>query len=263
MAWRLCSSLEVLNTQARIVFPGMRIDTVGDAAHASRASDHNPWIRDNNIGVVTAADYFFPSYILQQFVDELIQLRDPRIKYIIHNRKIWRSYKSHENHPDPWTPQDYKGINAHLSHVHLSINAQKRFFDDNTKWTIFLQMTRPPTAPPSRNQTKRVTLMQFPLPAGYFFGPKDRQPGQPKVEWQRSISGYYHKRANGQKGHDALATYQARMRDRGWKNMDADGLYGPKTAEITKAFQREKRLAVDGLIGPQTWDTAFRNDNVT
>ena len=38
---------------------------------------------------------------------------------------------------------------------------------------------------------------------------------------------------------------------------DADGLYGPETARVARGFQSEKGLAVDGLIGPDTWDAAW------
>ncbi len=32
-----------------------------------------------------------------------------------------------------------------------------------------------------------------------------------------------------------------------------DGIFGPKTDEVTKAFQAGHGLAVDGIIGPNTW----------
>jgi hypothetical protein len=56
--------------------------------------------------------------------------------------------------------------------------------------------------------------------------------------------------------------WQQRMQDRGWR-IDVDGLYGPQSKEVCIAFQQEKGLAVDGIVGPDTWNTAFRTDNVT
>ncbi|GAB3213333.1 hypothetical protein GCM10027294_43900 [Marinactinospora endophytica] len=47
-------------------------------------------------------------------------------------------------------------------------------------------------------------------------------------------------------------TWQARMRQRGWR-IDVDGWYGPKSRSVCSAFQREKGLAVDGIVGPDTW----------
>ncbi len=56
--------------------------------------------------------------------------------------------------------------------------------------------------------------------------------------------------------------WQQRMHDRGW-NIDVDGLYGSQSERICRQFQQEKGLAVDGIIGPQTWHESFRTDNVT
>jgi peptidoglycan hydrolase-like protein with peptidoglycan-binding domain len=33
----------------------------------------------------------------------------------------------------------------------------------------------------------------------------------------------------------------------------ADGSYGPRTVAAVTAFQARRRLAVDGITGPQTW----------
>ncbi len=46
------------------------------------------------------------------------------------------------------------------------------------------------------------------------------------------------------------------MHGRGW-TITADGLYGPQTESVARAFQQEKGLAVDGLIGVKTWDAAW------
>ncbi|MDK8345415.1 peptidoglycan-binding domain-containing protein [Brevibacterium sp. UMB1308A] len=63
------------------------------------------------------------------------------------------------------------------------------------------------------------------------------------------MSGYHGNR-------DHLKVWQARMKARGW-NISADGLYGPRTRAVARAFQREKHLPVDGLIGKATWDAAW------
>ena len=81
----------------------------------------------------------------------------------------------------------------------------------------------------------------FPLPKGHYFGPKSGPAA--------SVSGYYGHRAD-------LKRWQAQMRKRGW-SLTADGLYGPTTAKVARQFQRDKRLAQDGLIGKQTWDAAW------
>lgn len=81
----------------------------------------------------------------------------------------------------------------------------------------------------------------FPLPAGSYFGPMEG-PAQ-------SVSGYYSHRED-------LRRWQQRMADRGWQ-INPDGYYGPQTRGVAEAFQREKGLHVDGLIGPVTWAAAW------
>ena len=63
--------------------------------------------------------------------------------------------------------------------------------------------------------------------------------------------------------------WQLRMRQRGW-NIVVDGNktgpqygYGPGSKKVCIAFQREKGLRQDGIVGPKTWAAAFRTDNVT
>ena len=90
---------------------------------------------------------------------------------------------------------------------------------------------------------------KFPLPKGYYFGPEGRG--------VQSVSGYHSHRAD-------LKRWQQRMKDRGW-NITVDGLYGHRgvtsplgnTATITRAFQVEKGLTVDCLIGIETWNAAW------
>ena len=88
----------------------------------------------------------------------------------------------------------------------------------------------------------------YPLPAGKYFGPE----GDPN-----GISGFHSYSAE-------LRQWQQRMKDRGWP-ITVDGIYGfrgdktPRgnTAEVAVAFQKEKGLVPDGLIGPATWKAAW------
>jgi peptidoglycan hydrolase-like protein with peptidoglycan-binding domain len=54
-----------------------------------------------------------------------------------------------------------------------------------------------------------------------------------------------------------VRTYQARMHRHGWQ-LDVDGIFGRRTREVTLAFQKAKRLAIDGIVGPKTWAAAFK-----
>lgn len=52
----------------------------------------------------------------------------------------------------------------------------------------------------------------------------------------------------------AVRQWQARMLLRGWKTIGkADGLFGAKTEDAVRRFQKQCRLPVDGAIGPKTW----------
>lgn len=53
-----------------------------------------------------------------------------------------------------------------------------------------------------------------------------------------------------------VRTWQARMRERGWR-IDVDGAYGPQSRQVCLAFQREKGLTVDGIVGPETWAASW------
>jgi hypothetical protein len=55
---------------------------------------------------------------------------------------------------------------------------------------------------------------------------------------------------------EPIRTWQAQMRKRGW-DIVVDGTYGPRSATVARAFQREKRLRVDGIVGPATWRAAW------
>ena len=131
--WRVANSLVTLGRQLSDVWPqsGPTDGTLGDRSHAARKSDHNP----NSANIVTAIDV---DEVVedrgQQLVDVLVASRDPRIKYIIHEGRIWRSY------PKPgipaWTPGPYTGSNAHLGHVHLSVSTLAALYDDPRRWQL-------------------------------------------------------------------------------------------------------------------------------
>lgn len=55
---------------------------------------------------------------------------------------------------------------------------------------------------------------------------------------------------------DDVRQWQAQMSHRGW-SIGVDGQYGPQSEEVCIAFQREKSLSVDGIVGPDTWKAAW------
>jgi len=46
------------------------------------------------------------------------------------------------------------------------------------------------------------------------------------------------------------------MRLRGW-TVGVDGLFGSQSESVARAFQAEKGLSVDGLVGRVTWGTTW------
>jgi len=53
-----------------------------------------------------------------------------------------------------------------------------------------------------------------------------------------------------------VRAWQARMAQRGW-DITVDGAFGPQSEGVARAFQAEKGLTVDGLVGRQTWAAAW------
>lgn len=55
---------------------------------------------------------------------------------------------------------------------------------------------------------------------------------------------------------DDVRQWQAQMHVRGWR-ISVDGSYGPASEKVCVAFQREKHIKVDGIVGPDTWKAAW------
>ncbi|APU13674.1 MULTISPECIES: N-acetylmuramoyl-L-alanine amidase [Actinoalloteichus] len=56
--------------------------------------------------------------------------------------------------------------------------------------------------------------------------------------------------------HSSVRTWQQQMLNRGW-SLAVDGAYGAGSREVCLAFQREKGLGADGVVGPATWAAAW------
>jgi hypothetical protein len=239
MAWRAARSLVTIRSQVNAKFPRRRTASdglIGDASHQNRSSDHNPWYGP---GIVTAADITHDPAVgldMDVLTDQLQASRDSRIKYVIFNRWIMDS-RSGRN---PWKWVRYKGANPHTVHMHLSVVASP-LCDNTALWNLpILGGGVTPPRPPGSGAPP------FPLPPGYYYGPLEG----PK----ESVSGRHG--SNTAAVRAGLRMWQQRMRDRGW-TITPDGIYGPRTRAVALAFQRDKRLVADGLIGPATWFAAW------
>jgi hypothetical protein len=139
--WRAMASLLVLRNQVDVYAPHRSRASdglVGDTSHQAGNSDHNPhYVAGVGSEIVTALDLThdpaggFDSY---RFAEVLRQHRDPRIKYVISNRRIFSSYASGGR--PAWTWGTYTGSSdPHTNHVHISV-LDARISDTRTPWNL-------------------------------------------------------------------------------------------------------------------------------
>ena len=138
--WRVAKSLLTLREQVNKKAPNRKKShdgTIGDAAHASRSSDHNPWVTDGNVGVVTAMDITHDpagGCDAEAIAEAIRGSRDSRVKYIIWNRRISNPLPLDGQPPWAWRP--YKGANPHNKHCHISVKPEKSSYDSVKSWTV-------------------------------------------------------------------------------------------------------------------------------
>jgi peptidoglycan hydrolase-like protein with peptidoglycan-binding domain len=216
MSWRVAKSLLKLREQVNSRAPDRdkgNDGTIGDAAHASRSSDHNPWVTDQGVGVVTAIDITDdPKHkvVAADIAEVLRKSKDPRIKYVISRGKIFSS----ETRPWQWRP--YNGPNPHDKHVHLSVKSPKVLFDNTKEWPL----------PPALGGQDVVPL---------------------SLADSVSLGDMAHV---GERGERAKKIQEA-LKKAG-ATIVVDGDYGPLTEAKVKVFQQLRNLQVDGIVGPAT-----------
>lgn len=207
-SWRVARSLDTLLNQFNAACPRRSKasdGSIGDAAHASRSSDHNPWYGP---GIVTARDYTHDpanGMNIDKITDELAASRDNRIKYIIANGYILDSRPGN----NPWKWVRYTGSNPHTKHFHLSV-MNNSSCDDPRNWNL-------------------------PMFKGVVVTPTPNTPNIPTdAAFTKKLQGFLNR------------YYRL--------TLAVDGIYGPKTIEAVKRFQRAygHGLVVDGIAGPAT-----------
>lgn len=123
--WYLAPSLKKCFTDVNSEWPlrsRASDGSVGDTAHQTRKSDHNP---DPKTGVVRAIDITLTGDDAYTLIAMLIN--DDRTEYVIHDGKIWsrvRDFKAIK----------YTGPNPHKHHIHLSIRHTKAAENDISTW---------------------------------------------------------------------------------------------------------------------------------
>lgn len=129
MSYRLARSLDRLRSEVNAEWPNRSKASdgwIGDAAHRSRPSDHNP----NVHGVVQALDLTAPEG--HEVMERIRRSRDRRVKYMISNGRICSAY-DHVAGP-AWSWRTYSGSNKHTRHAHISVADAPSLYDDNSPW---------------------------------------------------------------------------------------------------------------------------------
>jgi hypothetical protein len=122
-SWRAAGSIVTFGQQIEEIRPGsFRTDgTVASKNHdkVSPNSDHRPSPR-SGLGTVRALDFAEGA---RGFVDEVAESlrlsQDPRILYVIHDRRKFSSTRTRKF--DAWEWRPYTGQNGHQTHGHLSV----------------------------------------------------------------------------------------------------------------------------------------------
>jgi hypothetical protein len=146
MSWYVARSLDQLLAEINALAPNRNKasdGSIGDAAHSSRDSDHNPCDCHD---AVCARDFThdpaggFDSYHFAHWlVDRCARGLERRGKYVISNGMIASASKG-------WTWRTYTGSNPHSHHVHVSVEHPSTLFDDPGPWSW---STNAPIPPPT------------------------------------------------------------------------------------------------------------------
>lgn len=142
MSWRVADSLGVLLDEINAAAPNRSTisdGSIGDAAHASRTSDHNPWVIDSNgVGVVRARDFTHDpadgcdAGAIAEAVRRLGLAGHPALgsgAYVIWDRRI-----ASDTHG--WVWRTYSGSNPHSHHVHVSVATAAAGYDSTAPWGV-------------------------------------------------------------------------------------------------------------------------------
>lgn len=247
MTWRNSRATMKLRDELNAIFPARSKasdGTIGDAAHATRTSDHNPWVPDPAgivDGVVTAIDLTDDDKVgadMAKVVKYLTQVsRDPRIKYIIHEGRIYSSYPA--NGAPAWAARAYGGPNGHFKHIHVSVNEEPHHFDSAADWGLAKAFETPAAPKPPA----RPVIPTTPAPAAENWSEKLVKT-LPALK--RGATGKDVKRLQGLL---IAAGVVPLSEQRGY----VDGDFGPDTEACVRQFQRAKAWPVDGVVGQVTW----------
>jgi peptidoglycan hydrolase-like protein with peptidoglycan-binding domain len=200
---------------------------MGDARHQQHKSDHN---LGNAVDVTHD-----PSVGCDGALIAALAQRDPRVTYVIFNRRIWSRARAAEG----W--RAYHGENPHNHHCHISIKAGSR--DDLRDWAWVSATAGDVHGSPAPHDDKPTTPPpQVPAAPPRKVTHVEPYPG---IELRRGARGLLVRRA------------QERLVVLRW-DIRVDGDFGPATEASVRGVQRRHDLEVDGVIGRHTWRALFQ-----
>lgn len=223
-SWRTAEAIKTLFDEVNRRWPNRdkaSDGTIGNAEHAARTSDHNPWIRDRKgVGVVRAGDVDSgPGLNPDEAHDDIGDtVAEAARQAGLHGHPamgtgsyvIWDHHIASAVSVPPWSWRPYVG-DPHTSHPHISVGLDQAGYDSTRPWGIWPVPSLKPT--PSRRHGKPPTL---------------RRRGKKRPEWTRRLQKALH--------------------------IPVDGVYGPSTAATVKAYRRRHKLwPATGTAGPRVW----------
>lgn len=148
MSWRVAASLDVLLAEIDDHAPDRNRasdGSIGDAAHATRSSDHNPWVKVGATGVVRARDFTHDpaggldcQVLADRLADMIRTGAHPALgdgAYIIWRSRIFSRSRVDEGWR--WYGDWSSGRNPHDKHLHLSVAYLAAGFDSTAPWGVF------------------------------------------------------------------------------------------------------------------------------
>jgi hypothetical protein len=217
--WRLAKSLDVLRDEIESKYPGTTIWSIGDQAHQSGYSDHNPTSK----GVVCAIDVRGNAGLsLPAFVKHLITNPHPNLRYVIHARKIYERKNG-------FAAREYNGSNAHAEHAHVSVGngpdgRSTSGYDNTSTWGI-------------------ADIGEHSEPV---------KPSKPSTETSHKLGDKMPTLQRGSKGTD-VRRLQALLVANGYK-VSIDGIFGSQTEKVLKSYQAKHARPADAIAGKVTWN---------
>ncbi len=195
---------------------------MGDARHQRRPSDHN---LGNAVDITHDPASGCNGAIVAAFA-----IRDPRVTYVIFNRRIYHRARAAEG----W--RAYRGDNPHTHHCHISIRSTSR--NDNRAWAWAHARGEVPAAAETVGE-----IAPPPAPRTTGTRPRESTP-YPNVPLRVGA-------------HSSLVRrLQERLAARGWA-VGHDGKFGLETDRVVRQFQRRHGLLDDGVVGRHTWNAIF------